>query len=81
MAKRITARVSDDLGEMIKKYADEFAITQAQFAGICIQAGLGTILRAVKPEEAIPIETWAKIISEVEKLKDQGLPKEQHEII
>jgi len=81
MAKRITARVSDDLGEMIKKYADEFAITQAQFAGMCIQAGMGTILRAVKPEEAIPIETWAKIVSEVEKLKEQDTGKETLETV
>lgn len=75
MAKRLSVRVSDQLGKKIEKYADEFGVTQSQFSGMCIQAGLGQILRAVKPEESIPVETWAQIVQEIDKLKD----KEKHE--
>ena len=71
MAKRLNVRVSDELGVMIEKYAHEFGVTQSQFSGMCIQAGLGSILRAVKPEEAIPVEKWAQIVQEVERLKEQ----------
>ena len=71
MAKRLSVRVSDQLGKNIEKYADEFGVTQSQFSGMCIQAGLGSILRAVKPEEAISVETWAQIVQEIEKLKDK----------
>ena len=71
MAKRLSVRVSDELGVSIEKYANEFGVTQSQFSGMCIQAGLGAILRAVKPEESIPVETWALIVQEIEKLKGQ----------
>jgi len=70
MAMRFSVRVSDDLGEQIKRYSKEWALTQSQLAGMAIQAGLGSILRAVKPEESIDIETWAKIIKEVEKINE-----------
>lgn len=71
MAKRLNVRVSDELGVLIEKYASEFGVTQSQFSGMCIQAGLGSILRAVKPEEAISVEKWAQIVQEVERLKEQ----------
>jgi len=75
MAKRLTIRVSDDIGEQVQKYALQFGVTQSQFGGMCVQAGLGTILRAVKPEESIPPETLARIIQEVQKLNDQEMQK------
>lgn len=75
MAKRLTVRVSDELGEQVQKYAQQFGVTQSQFGGMCVQAGLGTILRAVKPEESIPAETLARIIQEVQKLSDQETEK------
>lgn len=69
MAKRFNVRVSDELDASITKYSLEFAVTKSQFAGMCIQAGLGAILRAVKPEESIDTDTWAKIILAVENSK------------
>lgn len=71
MAKRLSVRVSDELGVNIEKYANEFGVTQSQFSGMCIQAGLGAILRAVKPEEAITVEKWALIVQEIDKLKEK----------
>jgi len=71
MAKRLSVRVSDEVGGLIEKYSTEFGVTQSQFSGMCIQAGLGSILRAVKPEEAIPVEKWAQIVQEVDRLKEQ----------
>jgi hypothetical protein len=70
MAKRLSVRVSDVLGVQIEKYAEEFGVTQSQFSGMCIQAGLGAILRAVKPEDSIPVGTWAAIVQEIEKIKE-----------
>ncbi len=71
MAKRFTVTVSDEMFAKISKYSLEFATTKTQFAGMCIQAGLGAILRAVKPEESIDTETWAKIITAVENSRGQ----------
>lgn len=70
MAKRLSVRVSDELGVSIEKYAVQFGVTQSQFSGMCIQAGLGAILRAVKPEESVPVEYMAKIAYEMEKIKE-----------
>lgn len=75
MAKRLSVRVSDELGVSIEKYASEFGVTQSQFSGMCIQAGLGAILRAVKPEEAIPVEKWALIVQEVDRLNQKEKPE------
>lgn len=71
MAPRFTIKVSDDLNAELNKYSDEFAISKGQFSAMCIKAGLGVILRAVKPEEAISPETMAKIVKEVEKLNEE----------
>lgn len=70
MAKRINVRVSDDVALLVAKWAKELGVTQSQLGGMAIQAGLGAILRAVKPEEAIPAETWAKIAHEIGKLDE-----------
>ena len=71
MAMRLTVRVPDEIGAQLDRYSKEWALTKSQLAGMAIQAGLGGILRAVKPEEAIEPATWAKIVQEVEKLNKQ----------
>lgn len=68
MAIRITVRLPDEIGEQLDKYSKEWALTKSQLAGMAIQAGMGGILRAVKPEESISPELWAKITKEIEKL-------------
>ena len=54
-----------------RKILKEWALTKSQLAGMAIQAGMGGILRAVKPEESIPPEMWAKITKEIEKLEQK----------
>lgn len=71
MAMRLTVRVPDEIGEQLEKYSKEWALTKSQLAGMAIQAGMGGILRAVKPEESIPPEMWAKITKEIEKLEQK----------
>jgi len=71
MAMRLTVRVPDEIGEQLDKYSKEWALTKSQLAGMAIQAGMGGILRAVKPEESIPPEMWAKITKEIEKLEQK----------
>lgn len=68
---RLTVRVPDEIGEKLDKYSKEWALTKSQLAGMAIQAGMGGLLRAVKPEESIDIETWAKIIKEVDKSNEE----------
>lgn len=68
MAKRLNVRISDELGLLIEKWSKELGVTQSQLGGMAIQAGIGALLRAVKPEEAVPAETWAKIVHEMQKL-------------
>ena len=81
MAMRLTVRVPDEIGEQLDKYSKEWALTKSQLAGMAIQAGMSGILRAVKPEESIAPETWAKIVSEIEKLKEQKTGKEELETL
>ena len=71
MAMRLTVRVPDEIGEQLEKYSKEWALTKSQLAGMAIQAGMGGILRAVKPEESIPPDVWAKITKEIRKLEQK----------
>ena len=71
MATRMTVRIPDEIDQQLTKYSKEWALTKSQLAGMAIQSGLSSILRAVKPEEAIEPATWAKIVQEVEKLNKQ----------
>lgn len=68
MATRMTVRIPDEINQQLTKYSKEWALTKSQLAGMAIQAGLGGILRAVKPEDSISPEIWAKITKEIEKL-------------
>ena len=69
MAKRLNVRVSDELGLLIEKWSKELGVTQSQLGGMAIQAGIGALLRAVKPVESVPAEIMAKIVHEVQKLE------------
>lgn len=72
MAVRMTVRIPDEIADQLDRYSKEWALTKSQLAGMAIQAGMGGILRAVKPEEAIPPELWARITKEIEKLEPKS---------
>lgn len=69
MAKRLNVRISDEMGLLIEKLSKEMGVTQSQLGGMAIMAGIRAIVIAVKPEDALSDERWAKIAYEVEKLK------------
>lgn len=70
MSKRVTARVSDETAEKARTWADRLGISQSQFLSMAIQAGIGSIIRAVSPEEAMRPEQWAAIVRAAQ---DQGV--------
>lgn len=74
MARRISVRVPDDIADQVVMWADRFGVTQSQLSGMAVQAGLGAILRAVRPEEAISPDILAKIIKA---MNDQGVNIEE----
>lgn len=82
MAKRITARVPDDVGEKLAIWSERFGVTQSQLAGMAIQAGMGSILRAVAPEEAISPDVLAQVIASMKKqdLDIEGLKDENSSV-
>lgn len=66
MAKRIQARVSDDMYEKLLSWADRLGVNVSQLSGMAIQAGLDSIIRAVSPADSLSPDQWAKIIKAVE---------------
>jgi len=74
---RITARVSERDYQLIKKYAGEYGVTMSQFSGLCVRAGMQSLLRAIAPEEALSAAKWAEIVTEMKKVANlSGLPGE-----
>lgn len=70
MGKRIMARVADETAEKIAYWAKRMGISQSQLASICIQAGIGSIIRAISPEDAFTPQQLALIIKAAE---EQGV--------
>jgi len=52
MAKRMMARVPDDVAEKIESWALRLGLSQAQLMGMAIQAGIDSIIRSVAPMES-----------------------------
>jgi hypothetical protein len=74
---KLYIRVSKDFYEKFEKWAVRLRMTRSQFGNVCVMAGLGQMIRAVAPEEAISPAMWAKILETVsveqEKLDLLGL--------
>lgn len=66
MAKRVYARVSDEVAEKVVMYSGKYGLTQSQLYGMAIQAGLGAIIRAINPEDVMTPEQWAKLVKAYE---------------
>lgn len=79
MPRRVVARVADETADKIAYWADRMGVSQSQLASICIQAGLGSVIRAISPEEAFTPEQLAKIIKAAEKegIKFEGSSDEK----
>lgn len=64
---RIYTRVTPELYEKFENWAARLGLTKSQFANICIQAGMGALVRAISPEEAFSPKALLEIIKEAEK--------------
>lgn len=74
MAKRVTARIPDEVDEKVKVWSEKLGVTQSQLMGMAIQAGIDSIIRAISPADALTPVQWAAIVKAVE---EQNLPKEK----
>lgn len=61
MAKRVMARVPDDVAEKIEKWSERLGVSQSQLMGMAIQAGLDSIIRAVSPADSLTSDQWATL--------------------
>jgi hypothetical protein len=66
---KLYIRVSKEFYEKFESWAVRLRMTRSQFGNVCVMAGLGQIVRAVAPEEAISPAMWAKILQTVQ---DEG---------
>jgi antitoxin component of RelBE/YafQ-DinJ toxin-antitoxin module len=66
MAKRVTARIPDEVDEKVKVWSLKLGVTQSQLMGMAIQAGIDSIIRAVSPVDAMSPSQWAAIIKAME---------------
>ena len=71
MAKRVSARVSDDVWEKVVVYSEKYGVTQSQLYGMSIRAGLSAIIRAINPEEIMTPEQWALMVKAYEDVKEK----------
>lgn len=70
MAKRIQARVSDDMYDKLSMWAERLGVNMSQLSGMAIQAGLDSIIRAVSPVESLSPGQWAVIFKA---MQEQGI--------
>lgn len=75
MSDRTTARVSDEIKGKLKEWSKKLGVTESQLAGMAITAGLGAILRAVSPEDAVSPELLAKVTLAMNQLNEADLQK------
>jgi hypothetical protein len=62
MPKRISATVSEDFYEKFTEYAHRLGLNYSQFGGLCLQAGMGALVRAVFPQETLTDKNFADIL-------------------
>lgn len=62
MTKRITARVPDDVNEKLDIWYVKLGLTKSQLAGIAVQAGLDSVLRAISPVDSLSELQLARIL-------------------
>lgn len=64
---KLYVRVTKDQYERFTRWAKRLGLTYSQFGNMCIQAGMGALIRAVAPEEAFSPAQLLSIIREAQK--------------
>jgi hypothetical protein len=61
---RFTVSLTPEFNDEFGGWAARLGVSKAQFAGMCMQAGLGSVIRAVAPQEAFTPKQMVKIMQE-----------------
>lgn len=67
---RFTIRITRELNEKLSIWSKRLGVNKSQLANMSIQAGLGQIIRAISPEDALTPEQWAAIIKRVQSISE-----------
>lgn len=62
MAVRLTTRVPDDVNEKINFWCKRLSVSKTQFTGICIQAGIESVVRGISPVDSLTDEQLARVL-------------------
>jgi len=74
---KLYIRVTPEFYEKFREWAARLGLTLNQFGNICVQAGIGNVIRAVSPEDAFTPELIASIVraAESQGIDDKKLEK------
>jgi hypothetical protein len=64
---QFSIRVTPEVNEKINLWTKKLGISKSALVQMCISAGMGSIIRAIAPEEVMTPEMWARIVQEVQK--------------
>lgn len=62
VATRITSRVPDDINKKLDYWCKRLGMTKTQFSGVCIQAGIESVIRGIAPLESLSDEQLARVL-------------------
>lgn len=63
----VWAGVSKQTDLQLTRWATRLGMSKSMLINLCVQAGLGQVVRAVAPEEAFDPKQWAAIFKEMGK--------------
>lgn len=63
--KRTYITLGPELEAKLKELSARMGVTKTQLISMCVTAGMGNVMRAFYPEEAITAEKYAQIIAEM----------------
>jgi predicted DNA-binding protein len=64
---QFSIRATPEFNEKLNFWAKKIGISKGALVQMCISAGLGNIIRAISPEDAVTPEFMAKIVQEYQK--------------
>ena len=71
----ILVRLSPETYSEFEKWRKKLGQDKSGFAGLCIQAGIKSVVRGVSPEDAMDPKTMANVISLIAKAQGVSLKK------
>lgn len=62
MIVRITSRIPVDVDEKMKLWCERLGVTKAQFSGMCIQAGIDSVIRGISPIDSLTDDQLKRVL-------------------